>query len=72
MEMAKDDISIHHVIVHNTFTTEKEIKPYQELAEKYSYTLISLIVENRHGNESIHDVPETTIGKMKNRFSIKL
>ena len=60
------------VIVSNTFTTEKELKPYLALAEKYGYRVVSLIVENRHGNQSVHSVPEETIQKMKNRFSIKL
>jgi predicted kinase len=60
------------VFVANTFTTEKEIKPYKELAEKYNYRFVSLIVENRHGNESIHNVPSETIDKMINRFTLKL
>ena len=60
------------VFVTNTFTTEKEIKPYQELAQKYNYRFISLIVENRHGNESIHNVPEESLVKMVNRFTVKL
>lgn len=63
---------VEMIVVHNTFTKESELKPYFELAEKYGYNVHSLIVENRHGNESIHDVPEETIDKMENRFSIKL
>jgi len=62
----------HGVVVSNTFTTEKELKPYLDLAEKYDYKVVSLVVENRHGNKSVHDVPETTIQKMKDRFSVKL
>lgn len=60
------------IVVSNTFTTEKELKPYLDLAAKYDYQVVSLIVENRHGNKSEHNVPETTIQKMKDRFSIKL
>ena len=60
------------IIVHNTFTREKEIKPYQELASIYDWRFVSLIVENRHGSESVHNVPISTIHKMKNRFSVKL
>lgn len=60
------------VVVSNTFTTEKELKPYLALAEKYGYRVTSLIVENRHGNQSVHNVPEETLVKMKNRFSVKL
>ena len=72
--------SVHHalsndfksVVVSNTFTTEKEVKPYLELAKKYDYKVVSLVVENRHGGESVHDVPKTIIEKMKDRFSVKL
>lgn len=60
------------IIVGNTFTTEWEMEPYLRLADKYGYMVVSLIVENRHGNKSIHNVPEETIQKMKNRFEIKL
>jgi len=60
------------IAVANTFTREREFKPYMELAEKYGYTVFSVIVENRHGGESIHDVPATTLDKQKNRFVISL
>lgn len=60
------------VFVANTFTTEKEIKPYVELAEKYGYRVTSLIVENRHGNKSVHNVPEEIMDAMANRFTVKL
>jgi predicted kinase len=60
------------VIVSNTFTTEKELEPYLSLAEKYQYRIISIITENRHGNKSVHAVPEETLTKMKQRFSIQL
>jgi len=60
------------IFVHNTFTTESEMQPYFDLAKKYGYQVFALIVENRHGSESIHDVPGETIELMRNRFSIKL
>jgi NEDD4-binding protein 2 len=60
------------IVVSNTSTTEKELEPYLKLAKKYDYQVVSLIVENRHGNKSVHNVPEETLLRMKNRFSIKL
>lgn len=60
------------IAVSNTSTTEKEIAPYKELADKYGYMFISLIVENRHGNPSVHEVPEATLKAMRDRFSVKL
>lgn len=62
------------IVVSNTLTSEKELAPYIELATQYGYTVVSLIVENRHGNKSIHDVPDETLDRMEVRLkgSIKL
>lgn len=60
------------IVVSNTSTTEKELKPYLDLADKYGYKVVSLVVENRHGNKSVHGVPDETLEKMRNRFEIKL
>jgi len=60
------------VVIANTSTTVKEMKPYYDLAEKYGYTVFSVIVENRHGGVNEHNVPEETLEKMRNRFDIQL
>ena len=60
------------VVVSNTFTQEKELEPYYQLAEKYGYRVYSLIVENRHGGVNEHGVPEEKLEQMKQRFEIKL
>lgn len=62
------------VVVHNTFTTEKEMEPYIQMAQELGCELFSLVVENRHGNKSVHDVPEATIKKQEARLkqNIKL
>lgn len=60
------------VIVANTSTTEKEIKPYLDMGENYDYLVFSVIVENRHTGISVHGVPDDKIEIMKNRFTIKL
>lgn len=65
-------IKIKDIIVHNTLTTMREMKPYLWLAEQYGYRVYSLIVENRHGNLDVHSVPEETRQKMKARFDICL
>ena len=61
-----------NVAVHNTFTTEWEMQPYFDLAKTYGYRVTTLIVENRHGSKSVHNVPTETIKKMVDRFEIKL
>ena len=73
-ERAMKSSYIDNVIIHNTNTSEKELKPYLELAEEFNFKVISLIVENRHGGESVHDVPEETLVRQEARLrnSIKL
>lgn len=67
-----DKLPLSRIIVSNTFTQEWEMEPYYELANKYGYTVFSLIVENRHGGVNQHGVPDSVLDKMQNRFHIKL
>ena len=60
------------IVVSNTFTQEWEMKPYFELAKTYGYKVFSIIVENRHGGENQHEVPEEVLTKMCERFEITL
>lgn len=60
------------IAVSNTFTQEWEMEDYLKLAEKYGYKVVSLIVENRHGGQNVHGVPEDKLEQMRNRFQIKL
>ena len=63
---------INRVIIANTSTTEREMKPYIHMAKTYGYKVFSVIVENRHGGINSHNVPEETLEKMTKRFQIKL
>ncbi|OHX66742.1 AAA family ATPase [Flammeovirga pacifica] len=60
------------IVVSNTFTTEGEMQPYFDLAYQNEYQINTLIVENRHGSTSVHDVPEEKMKQMAKRFSIIL
>lgn len=60
------------IVVANTFTQEWEMDEYFKMAERYNYRVHTIIVENRHGNENIHGVPENKLKQMKDRFEIKL
>lgn len=60
------------IVVSNTFTSEWEFINYHQLAEQYGYHVHSLVVENRHGNKSIHNVPDIIMVNMLNRFNVKL
>jgi predicted kinase len=60
------------IVVSNTFTQEWEMKVYYDMAKTYGYTVFSVIVENRHGGENLHGVPEDKVQIMKDRFQISL
>lgn len=60
------------IVVHNTFTRTWEMEAYYALAEKHGYRVIQTIVENTHGNKSVHGVPEETVEKMRGRFNVFL
>ena len=60
------------IAVSNTFTQEWEMEDYFKLAEKYEYKVVSLILENRHGSQNVHGVPDEKLQIMKDRFQIKL
>ena len=56
----------YSVIVSNTFTTLKEIKPYEAIAKRLGVALEVRQMNNSF--ESIHNVPEETLKKMKARW----
>ena len=58
------------VIVSNTFTTLKEMKPYFEIAKEFGITPVVYHCQNDFG--SIHDVPEETMERMRNRWTTDL
>ena len=66
------DMIKHTLVIHNTFTKQWEMTPYLILAEKYGYTIHTIIVENRHESKSIHDVPQASIDAQRDRFDIVL
>lgn len=66
----KNEVST--IVVHNTFTRESEMDAYFKMAKENDYIVHTVIVENRHGNSSVHGVPQKTMKKMAQRFDIKL
>jgi predicted kinase len=60
------------IAVHNTFTQEWEMKPYFNLAKDYGYRVSTIIVENRHESQSVHNVPDEVKQKMIKRFEVVL
>ena len=70
----KTDMMLEYpkIVVSNTFTQEWEMKPYIDLAKEHGYKVFTIVVENRHGGNNVHNVPEDKIEQMANRFEIKL
>lgn len=60
------------VAVHNTFIEDWQMIHYFYLAAKYSYNVHTLIVENRHESDTIHNVPDTKIKEQREKFEMKL
>ena len=60
------------IVVANTFTQEWEMKPYFDMAERYNYRVHTVVVENRHGGNNIHNVPDDKLAAMQDRFEVKL
>ena len=63
---------VTNIIVHNTFTQAWEMKPYEDLADKYGYNFYTIIIENRHKSESTHDVPDNVLSNQRDRFEVIL
>lgn len=54
------------VVVSNTFTTIKELKPYFDIAREFKIKPQVILCQGNY--KSVHNVPEETIEKMRNRF----
>lgn len=54
------------IIVSNTFSRRWEMQPYIEAAEKNGYTVTIITMNGNFG--SVHNVPNESIERMKNRW----
>ncbi len=61
-----------NIIVSNVSAEAKHVDWYQEEATKSGYEFVSLIVENRGGRKSIHDVPDKSVENMRRKFDVRL
>lgn len=66
------DMGSSIIAVHNTFTREWEFQQYVDYALDKGYRVHTVVVENRHGNYSVHNVPQDIVENMRNRFGIQL
>ena len=56
----------YNVIVSNTFTTQKECQQYIDLAKNTGIDIQIITVQGQF--KTIHNVPDETMAKMKQRF----
>lgn len=54
------------VVVSNTFTTKKELKPYFDLAKCFNIVPQVILCQNQFQN--VHNVPQEALDRMKARF----
>jgi predicted kinase len=54
------------VVVTNTFTTVKELRPYFDIAKQFGIVPTVLLAQNQFAN--VHNVPEETLKRMRDRF----
>lgn len=66
--------NINTIIVSNTSTKETDVNLYRNKAITAGYIVFVLTVENWHNGNNIHNVPNTTVNKMRQDLinSIKL
>lgn len=55
------------VIVSNTFTTVKELRPYFDIAAEF--VLIPQVIACQNQFTSVHNVPEETMARMRQRWT---
>lgn len=58
------------VIVSNTFTTVKELRPYFDIAKEVGIVPTVILAQNQFKN--LHNVPEESLRKMRDRFQYDL
>lgn len=58
--------------VANTFSRDWERDAYRALAQRHGYRIHEIYVSGRHGSKSVHNVPESTIARMRERFEVDL
>lgn len=72
---ALEDSETDTVVVANTNTKESDFLKYIDTAKEYGSMVFSLVVENRHGNTNVHDVPDhildRQVSNIKNTLKLR-
>lgn len=60
------------ILVHNTFVQRWEMLDYFNLALTNNYRVHTLVTENRHESNSIHDISSSKLEEKRKNFELKL
>ena len=71
---ALEDESIENIVVANTNTRPSDYTYYENMANKMNVRVFHIVMENRHGNVDVHQVPTDVIKRQYEtlRANIKL
>jgi uridine kinase len=71
---ALNESTVEGIVVANTNTSTAECKFYEQEAAKVGATVFHIVIENRHGNSNIHNVPDNVLERQEAniRNSLKL
>jgi predicted kinase len=72
-EAIKDEV-ITNIVIANTNTKPSDYKYYVDKAEKAGLKVTYIVLENRHGNKDVHNVPEEALQRQEQaiRDNLKL
>jgi uridine kinase len=60
------------IFLDNTFTLDWEMEPYFKMAKENDYKVFVMTVENYHGKNNIHGIPEEQMKKMAEKYKVRL
>ncbi len=63
---------VNTIIVANTNTSPKDFKNYVHAAETYGVHVTYVVLENRHGNNDVHNVPSEVKERQRNNLKNSL
>jgi predicted kinase len=69
---AMEDPWFETVIVANTNVRPRDFAFYEKIAKEYKARVFHVVMENRHGNKDIHNVPKETLDTMRERLSTSI
>ena len=69
---ALNNKTAENIIVANTNTKESDFAYYRDTAKNFGADVIFMVIENRHGGVSVHNVPQNTLDRQANNIKMSL